>query len=376
MSASDFTSNHQPEDKEVLAQHKKHAQKRFWFGFGILLLLVGTVSYFRTSESKPAQEVRKTIQTVVAQPTEVPTPTHYPFYDLTIPSLRDQTYDGTLIGLEEVDTNESYTSYVASYESEGLTINGLLTEPTGEPPEDGWPAIVFVHGYIPPDQYTTSGRPYEAYYDFLAREGFVVYKIDLRGHGDSEGEARGAYYSADYVIDTLNAYAALQSADFVNPERIGIWGHSMSGNVAMRSLATKSEIPAIVIWAGAVYSYDDWEKYGLNDASYRRPDEDSSRRRMREQIEKLYGEAGTDNIFWKQMAPTNYLDEVTGAIELHHAVDDDVVDIGYSRDLALLLEENSIEHELYEYDSGGHNITGGSFITAMERTAAFFKENL
>ena len=361
---------------QPMVEKRQKSRRPFWTGFIILLILIGVVSYFRTSESKPAQEVRKTVEKVVVKPTEIPTPTPYPFYELTIPALREQSYESELGELEEVSDNGAYISYTTSYESESLTINGLLTKPTGDMPEGGWPAVVFVHGYIPPDQYATISRPYESYVDFIARNGFVVYKIDLRGHGDSDGEATGAYYSAGYVIDTLNAYAALQGSDFVNADRIGLWGHSMAGNVTMRSLAVKKDIPATVIWAGAVYSYKDMAEYGLNDTSYRRPDDDSPRLRMREQIRKLYGEAGDDNLFWREMAPATYLNDINGAIELHHAVDDTVVDVGYSRDLTALLEQTDVPHELFEYQSGGHNITGGSFITAMERTVSFYKEHL
>src|SRR5690606_8606887 len=105
----------------------------------------------------------------------------------------------------------------------------------------------------------------------LARNGFVVFKIDLRGHAESEGEAGGGYYGSDYVVDTLNARAALASSDFVNPKKIGHWGHSMAGNVTSRALAAMPEIPAVTIWGGAVYTYSDMQKYGIDDNSYRPP---------------------------------------------------------------------------------------------------------
>src|SRR6185437_15312637 len=185
--------------------------KRFWFSFVTLAVLIIVVFYLRQSNSAPAVEIRQTIQKAVYKAVVVPTPTPYPYENLTIPYLRQQTYKSSLGSFDQIDQNDSYTSYLASYTSDGLKINGLLTVPTGTPPDDGWPAIVFVHGYIPPKQYTTTSR-YVDYVDYLARNGFVVFKIDLRGNGDSEGQPAGAYYSAGYVVDTLNAYAALQSA--------------------------------------------------------------------------------------------------------------------------------------------------------------------
>mgnify|MGYP003818929331 CR=1 FL=1 len=57
----------------------------------------------------------------------------------------------------------------------------------------------------------------------------------------------------------------------------------------------------------------------------------------------------------------------------HHAVDDTTVDIGYSRNLNTILNQTDIIHELFEYQSGGHNISGASFNQAMNRTVEFLK---
>jgi uncharacterized protein len=305
----------------------------------------------------------------------VPSPTPMPFVELTIPYLRARTYKSTLGHMEELSQNDTYTSYLTSYDSDGLKINALMTIPTGKKPVSGWPAVVFIHGYVPPTLYTTTER-YEEYIDYLARNGFAVLKIDLRGHGNSEGEPGGGYYGSDYVVDALNAYAALQATEVVNPKAVGMWGHSMAGNTLMRSMAVKKDIPAIVIWAGAVYSYEDQRKYGISDNSYRPPENDTERQRRRRELFEKYGSPSASSPFWSQVAPTNYLNDITGAIQIDHAVDDDVVNIGYSRDLMALLDETSVPHEFYEYPSGGHNITGVSFNIAMQRTVDFYKKYL
>ena len=85
----------------------------------------------------------------------------------------------------------------------------------------------------------------------------------------------------NYIIDTLNAKTALTNSDFVNPKKIGLWGHSMSGNVIARALAASPDIPAIVIWAGAVYTYTDFSQYQIEDNSYQPPPENSESRRKR-----------------------------------------------------------------------------------------------
>lgn len=304
-----------------------------------------------------------------------PTPTVFKFQELTIPYLRKRKYFSKTGELNKNYENSEYTAYLTNYESDGFKVNALLTKPAGRAPEGGWPAIIFIHGYIPPMQYNTL-QNYYSYVDYLARKGFVVFKIDLRGNGNSEGEPGGAYYSADYIIDTLNAYSALQNTDFVNSTKIGLWGHSMAGNIVMRSFAVKPDIPAVVIWAGAVYSYTDQQLYGINDSSYRPPGLSTERQRRRQEIRNLYGEPKADNFFWQQMAPVNYLKDLKGAVQIHHALDDAVVNIGYSRDLIKLLDNTSVIHRLYEYQSGGHNLSGAAFNQAMQRTVDFFNNNL
>ena len=298
-----------------------------------------------------------------------------PYDELTIPTLRERTYESSLGQRSEYASYATHTSYLTSYTSDGLKINGLLTIPAGEMPEGGWPAIVFVHGYIPPTLYETTSR-YVDYVDSLARSGFVVFKIDLRGHGESEGTPGGAYYSADYVIDTLNARAALAGSGVVHPQKIGLWGHSMAGNVVLRATAVRPEIPATVIWAGAVYTYEDMLRYRITDNSYRPPVTTTPRAFSRQRLYESVGSPSATSPFWKSIAPANYVDEFQGAVEIHHAVDDDVVNVGYSRDLATILNEAGTEYEYFEYPSGGHNIDGASFAQAMQRTIDFYRRHL
>jgi dipeptidyl aminopeptidase/acylaminoacyl peptidase len=308
----------------------------------------------------------------------VPSPTPLPFAELTIPYLRAREYTSQLGKREVAYNGAGYTAYLTSYQSDGLRVNGLLTEPTGERPANGWPAIVFIHGYIPPSIYTTQGQYYD-YVDYLARNGFVVFKIDLRGHAESEGFPGGAYYSSDYIVDALNARAALQSADFVNGNKIGLWGHSMAGNVVMRASAVRPEIPATVIWAGAVYTYFDMQEYGIQDTSYRPPTDrnlQTQRSNLRQKLFNTHGTIASGGAFWKQFAPTDYIKDLQGAVQIHHAVNDDVVNIEYSRGLKKLLDKTTLPHELIEYPSGGHNISGAAFNEAMQNTVVFFHKYL
>ena len=144
----------------------------------------------------------------------------------------------------------------------------------------------------------------------------------------------------------------------------------------MRSWAARPDIPAVVIWAGAVYTYEDREKYGIDDNSYRPPSNNTERQNRRRELFEKHGSPSAQSVFWRQVIPTNYTSDLKGALQIHHAVDDPVVNIGYSRDLMQILDSTSVPHELFEYQSGGHNISGASFVSAMQRTVDFYKERL
>lgn len=336
--------------------------------FFILIFFIKDLN-IKNGENKSISN--KEFKTELSNETVSPSP--FPFQELTIPYLRAQNFQSELGELVEVDSNANYTSYLTSYDSEGLNINSLLTIPAGEAPAGGWPAVVFLHGYIPPQNYQTQ-RNYADYVDYLANNGLVVLKIDYRGHGNSDGEASGAYYSGDYIIDTLHAYSALENADFVNKAKIFLWGHSMSGNIVMRTLAAKPTIPKVSIWAGAVYTYDDFQSFRISDASYQPPDERSEHSNNHQELRDTYGNFDSSSWFWQQVPATNYLDGITGEVQIHHAVNDATVDIGYSRELDEILSDAGISHELFEYQTGGHNISGTSFTQAMRRTADFFND--
>jgi dipeptidyl aminopeptidase/acylaminoacyl peptidase len=317
-------------------------------------------------------------------PSPTPTETEVTFdlgRELTIEYLRGLEIAGSEITFEEeLQQTLYYRQHLVSYISEGNKIYGLLTIPNEEPPESGFKAIVFNHGYIPPAAYQTTER-YVAYVDYLARNGFVVFKIDLRGHGRSEGEPGGSYFSPGYTIDAIAALKSLQTMDVVDPQGIGMWGHSMAGNLVLRAMLIEPEVKAGVIWAGAVYSYDDLGKYGIDDNTYQPPPTPEAEgtpdsRRRSQEIFDTYGRPDTGEPFWQAVSLTENIEYLNSPLQLHHAVDDPVVSIGYAFDLAAVLQGNGKVYEFYDYAGGGHNLNSPYFEQAMQRTVAFFRDNL
>lgn len=294
---------------------------------------------------------------------------------LTIDYLREQTYpDQQLVIEQELAPGATYDRYIASYLSEGLRIDGLLTVPQGTPPATGWPVIIFNHGYIPPDVYRTTER-YVAYVDGFARSGYIVYRPDYRGHAFSDGEARGAYGYPDYTIDVLNATAALKNYPDADPNRIGMWGHSMGGYITLRSMVVDPDIKAGVIWAGVVANYPDlltrWRRPNNNQP----PPSLSTARRWRTQLQEQYGTPEENPAFYASISANTYLDDLSGPIQLHHGTADTSVPYEFSTTLADQLEAAGQPAEVYTYTGDDHNLSQG-FSEAMARSVDFFDEHV
>ncbi len=289
-------------------------------------------------------------------------------HPLSIQTLKDGNYPGSDIVIEQtLSPGSNYHQYIASYKSEGLKIYALLTIPNGEnPPAGGWPVIVFNHGYIPPREYQTTQR-YVAYVDGFARNGYMVFKPDYRGHGNSEGNPSGAYGSNGYTIDVLNAVSSIKKYKDSDPKRIGMWGHSMGGHITLKNMVVSKDIKAGVIWGGVVASYDDL----LN--NWRR--RSGSSRGWRQALVNQYGEPDKNPQFWNSISANSYLSDISGPIQLHHGTSDTSVPVAFSEKLTEQLKAVGKEVELYTYSGDDHNISN-NFSLAINRSVEFFDKHL
>jgi uncharacterized protein len=271
----------------------------------------------------------------------------------------------------------NYQRYITSYVSDGLKIYALLTVPNGPKPEKGWPVIVFNHGYIPPEVYKTTER-YVAYVDYLAKNGYIIFKPDYRGNGSSEGEPEGAYYSPAYTVDDLNALASIKKYNDSDPTKIGVWGHSMGGNIALRDLVVDTtDIKAAVIWGGVVGSYDDLMTNWQRKVTYRPSSRELAlRNRSRQNLIDQFGTPASNPSFWNSLDPIYFISDITTPIQLHHGENDEEVPVAFSQGLYDKLHKSGKVSELYTYPGADHNISGSSFNLAMQRTVNFFDRYL
>lgn len=295
---------------------------------------------------------------------------------LELTYMREQSYPGSELKIEQtLEDGSNYHQYVASYMSDGLKIYGLLTVPIGEKPTTGWPVIIFNHGYIPPEQYVTTER-YVAYVDNFARNGYIVFKSDYRGNGKSEGQPEGAYYSPAYTVDVLNALASLKKYKDADPKKIGMWGHSMGGNITLRSLEISPDIKVAVIWGGVVGSYDDLMNHWTRAVPFTpSPRQLQLRNNGRQNLIKQYGTPAQNPDFWNSIDPVSHLDLIQAPLQLDAGGSDEEVPVAFSQNLYDKMQAVGETVEFYSYPGSDHNISQG-FEQAMERSLSFFDKYL
>jgi alpha-beta hydrolase superfamily lysophospholipase len=89
------------------------------------------------------------------------------------------------------------------------------------------------------------GGRYAKSAEFFCRAGFDVFCMDLLGHGLSPGP-RGCIISYDGLLDEIEtAIAAIQHRQPNLP--VGLWGHSMGGNLAINYLLRRQLLPKCAI---------------------------------------------------------------------------------------------------------------------------------
>jgi dipeptidyl aminopeptidase/acylaminoacyl peptidase len=311
-------------------------------------------------------------QTLLIQPTPL-----IPLNPLTIQAMRIRTYPGSNITIEQtLSPMPTYNRYIASYESDGLKIYALLLVPKGTKPVNGWPVIVLNHGYITPELYTPDGN-YIAYADAFARNGYIVFKPNYRGNGKSKGAPTSTYYSPDYTVDDLNAIASIKKYPDANPGKIGVWGHSMGGQITLKDLVINTkDIKAAVIWGGVVGLYNDIINKWQDRVSYQPTAEDMALRLQNlSNLEGMYGTPQTNPAFWNSVDPNSYLKDITAPLQIDVGLADTEVPPDFSTGLYTRMKVVGKVVQYYEYPGSNHDINQ-SFTLAMQRTISFFNSYL
>ena len=122
-------------------------------------------------------------------------------------------------------TVEEVTFDTSAHETEPVRITGLLVRPRARGSQR-LPGLVFCPGLF------ANKEVYLGLCRRIANLGVAVLAIDLRGHGHSGGPSS---FGRSEALDVWSAIDALATRDDVDPERLGVIGHSLGGIAATRA---------------------------------------------------------------------------------------------------------------------------------------------
>ena len=296
---------------------------------------------------------------------------------LAIASMRAKTYPGSDLVVEStLSAGQGYNRYVVSYQSDGLNLFGLLAVPTGAKPAAGWPVILLNHGYIPPGEYSTD-QSYARIVAPLAEAGYIVFKPDYRGHGNSPGIPSQVYVTPDYVMDSLNALASIKKYPDANPDKIGVWGHSMGGNITLHELVVTQDFKAAVIMAGVVGSYSeiiDWWSARVA-TGVLTTQNDMQTDQLVLQMVRVNGTPQTNPVFWNTIDPTSFIPNIETPLHIQVGSADLVVPPAFSQELNAQLKNAGKSVTLHVYPGSDHNLSPDT-TAAMAEAVTFFNQYL
>ncbi len=128
-------------------------------------------------------------------------------------------------------------------ENQGQKIFGVLHRPCGE---KAVPCVVIMHGFASSKHGTN--RSHVILSEKLAEQGLASLRFDFRGAGDSEGSLSDISLE-DMVSDALAALEHVSQLEEIDHKRIGVFGSSLGGAIAMLSSLRFERIGALALWA-------------------------------------------------------------------------------------------------------------------------------
>lgn len=191
------------------------------------------------------------------------------------PSLSLRDAGGRLIAKlvpNPLDATHPYAPYVGAHRipefgtlqaADGQLLHYEILKPAGFDPSRRYPVIVDVYGGpgVQRVRRAWAGAPAGLFRQILAQQGFVVFTLDNRGSGFRGREFESALYrrmGSIEIEDQVRGVEFLRALPWVDAQRVGVFGWSYGGYMALMSMVRAPEFFAAGV-AGAPVT--DWRLY-------------------------------------------------------------------------------------------------------------------
>ena len=248
-----------------------------------------------------------------------------------------------------------------SFETEyNISLYGWMIKPPNFDPKKKYPVLMYVYGGPGSQQVLDSwgGRNY-MWYQYLAQQDLVIVCVDNRGTGGRGSNFKKCTYQELGKLETEDQIATnkyLASLDYIDKDKIGIWGWSYGGYMSSLCLLKGNDIFNFAI---AVAPVTNWRFY---DTIY-------TERYMRTPQENPDG--------YDLNSPINYVDQLTGNYLLIHGSADDNVHYQNTMEMISALVKENKQFDLFIYPDKNHGIYGGKTrLNLMTKITDFIMNNL
>jgi len=293
-----------------------------------------------------------------------PAPTPKPLLQYTFPNLSRYIPRPSQISLGKITATESAIAiYQASFNTNGKHMSMQLMVPNTATPAGGFPIILMNRGFVEAAQYQPGVGTKNAAKVF-AGNGFVTIAPDFLGFGTSDPAPEDSMAARlEKPQQLLDLISSLSSLPFVNPDKLGIWGHSNGGQITLSLLEITSKPYPTVLWAPVTKPFPFSLLYYTDEYS----DGGKALRKVIADFEKDY------DVF--DFSLDKFADRLVGPIELHQGTADEEVPETWSKEFVTTLKEKQIPITYYVYEGADHNLRP-SWQTAVDRSLVFFKKSL
>ncbi|NQU54814.1 MAG: S9 family peptidase [Bacteroidetes bacterium] len=147
--------------------------------------------------------------------------------------------DNSELKTKIVNTNIPQKEFFKLDITDKLTFDGWMIKPLDFDASKKYPVLFYIYGE-PAGSTVQNSYSRDLWHEFLAQQGYIVISIDNRGTNVPRGqEWRKSVYKKIGIIATEDQAAAAEKIlewDFVDPDRIGIWGWSGGGSMTLNCM--------------------------------------------------------------------------------------------------------------------------------------------
>ncbi|EMA69846.1 peptidase S9 prolyl oligopeptidase active site domain protein [Halorubrum aidingense JCM 13560] len=225
---------------------------------------------------------------------------------------------------------------------DGREIPAFFSVPATEPPEDGYPVVVDIHGG-PESQRRPS---FAAVTQYLLNSGYAVFEPNVRG-----SSGYGKAYSAlddvekrmDSVADIRNGVEWLHDHPEVDSDRVVAMGGSYGGFMVLAALTEYPEL-----WAAGVdiVGIANFVTFLENTGEWRR-----------ELREAEYGSLADDREFLESISPINNIEAIESPLFVLHGENDPRVPVGEAEQIVEKAREQDVPVRKLIFDDEGHGFS-------------------